>query len=233
MTTHPHPARARLLPCGDAALLVETSDTASAVDLAGRFDVLRNRPGSAGPIVHDIVTGERSVLVTATGPAALPDLRRAVRTMLETPALSNPSGPHPGAAAHPPVEIPVVYAGPDLDLVAAHTGMTREEVVAAHTGSDWVVGFTGFAPGFGYLVGGDPRLAVPRRAEPRPRVAAGSVALAGPYSGIYPTESPGGWQIVGHTDAVLWDLRRDPPALLRPGLRVRFVDVEPRRDPRS
>ncbi len=98
-------------------------------------------------------------------------------------------------------------------------------MIAAHTGTEWKVGFTGFAPGFAYLIGGDPRLVVPRRAEPRPRVTAGSVALAGPYSGVYPTESPGGWQLIGHTDLPLWDLQRDPPAVLRPGMRVRFRDA--------
>ena len=97
-----------------------------------------------------------------------------------------------------------------------------DDVVAAHTGTRWQVGFAGFSPGFAYLVGGDPRLAVPRRAEPRPRVRAGSVALAGEFSGIYPRESPGGWQLIGRTDAVLWDLGRTRPALLTPGMWVRF-----------
>ncbi|HNP11666.1 MAG TPA: carboxyltransferase domain-containing protein, partial [Mycobacterium sp.] len=89
----------------------------------------------------------------------------------------------------------------------------------------WRVGFGGFAPGFAYLVGGDPRLAVPRRAEPRTRVPAGSVGLAGEFSGVYPRESPGGWQLIGRTDAVLWDIDRTPPALLRPGMWVRFRAV--------
>lgn len=214
----------RLLPCGESAVLIEVTDTAAAIDLARRIEVLRSHPASARPLVEDIVAGQRTVLVTAPGAAVLSDLRRAVTELVWAPMGSGDSrAAWPGEQAL--VEIPVGYAGPDLDVVAAHTGLTRDEVVAAHTGTDWVVGFTGFAPGFGYLVGGDPRLVVPRRAEPRPRVAAGSVALAGPYSGIYPTESPGGWQIIGHTGAVLWDLHRDPPALLRPGLRVRFVEA--------
>ena len=90
----------------------------------------------------------------------------------------------------------------------------------------WRVGFAGFAPGFAYLVGGDPRLDVPRRPTPRTRVPAGSVGLAGEFSGIYPRSSPGGWQLIGRTEQVLWDLDRDPPALLRPGLWVQFVDVD-------
>ena len=210
--THGERAGPRLLPCGESAVLIEVTDTAAAIDLARRIEVLRSQPASARPLVEDIVAGQRTVLVTAPGAAVLSDLRRAVTELIWAPMVSDDSrAAWPGEQAL--VEIPVGYAGPDLD------------VVAAHTGADWVVGFTGFAPGFGYLVGGDPRLVVPRRAEPRPRVVAGSVALAGPYSGIYPTESPGGWQIIGHTGAVLWDLHRDPPALLRPGLRVRFVDA--------
>ena len=111
----------------------------------------------------------------------------------------------------------VRYDGPDLDEVARLTGLTHAEVVAAHTGTPWRVAFGGFAPGFAYLVGGDPRLHVPRRDRPRPSVPAGSVGLAGEFSGVYPRSSPGGWQLLGTTDAVLWDADRDPPALLAPG----------------
>lgn len=115
-----------------------------------------------------------------------------------------------------------MYDGPDLAAVAELTGLTEEEVVAAHTGSSWQVAFGGFAPGFAYLAGGDPRLQVPRRDQPRTTVPAGSVGLAGEFSGVYPRASPGGWQLIGRTDLVLWDLDRDPPALLAAGLRVRF-----------
>jgi len=121
--------------------------------------------------------------------------------------------------------VPVHYDGPDLEAVAAHTGLTPAEVVSAHTGMPWRVAFGGFVPGFAYLVGGDPRLVVPRRESPRARVPAGAVGLAGEFSGVYPRASPGGWQLVGTTDLVLWDVDRDPPALLRPGVVVRFVEV--------
>jgi KipI family sensor histidine kinase inhibitor len=124
------------------------------------------------------------------------------------------------------VEIPVVYDGPDLDEVARLTGLAEDEVVAAHTGTPWRIAFGGFAPGFAYLVDGDPRLHVPRRAEPRTSVPAGAVGLAGEFSGVYPRPSPGGWQLLGRTDAPLWDVDRDPPALLQPGGWVRFVAVE-------
>ncbi len=124
------------------------------------------------------------------------------------------------------VEIAVRYDGPDLEEVAHLTGLAPDEVVTAHTGTPWRVGFGGFAPGFAYLVGGDPRLVVARRGEPRTRVPAGSVGLAGEFSGIYPRESPGGWQLIGSTDVVLWDTDRHPPALLSPGTTVRFVEAD-------
>lgn len=121
------------------------------------------------------------------------------------------------------VEIAVEYDGPDLAEVAALTRLAPDQVIARHTGTELTVAFCGFAPGFAYLTGLPDDLHVPRRAEPRTRVPAGSVGLAGSITGVYPRESPGGWQLIGHTDVVLWDLGRDPPALLRPGLRVRFT----------
>jgi biotin-dependent carboxylase-like uncharacterized protein len=125
------------------------------------------------------------------------------------------------------VVLDVVYDGPDLDEVGDLTGLGRGGVVAAHTGTPWRVAFCGFSPGFGYLAGGDPRLHVPRRESPRAEVPSGAVGLAGEYSGVYPRRSPGGWQLIGRTDADLWDLRRDAPALLRPGMTVRFRPIRP------
>lgn len=122
------------------------------------------------------------------------------------------------------IEIPVTYTGEDLDDVARALGMSSAEVVRRHTGSDYVAAFLGFAPGFAYLTGGDPVLNLPRRTVPRTRVPAGAVAIAGPFSGVYPQASPGGWQILGTTSMPMWDLTRDSPALLRVGDRVRFVD---------
>ena len=117
----------------------------------------------------------------------------------------------------------MTYDGPDLAEVARLTGLDEDEVVAAHTGTPWRIAFGGFAPGFAYLTGGDERLRVPRRDEPRTTVPAGAVGLAGEFSGVYPRPSPGGWQLIGSTDAPLWDPDRDPPALLGPGGWVRFV----------
>lgn len=123
------------------------------------------------------------------------------------------------------VEIPVAYQGEDLDEVARLLGVSRAEVIRRHTGSDYTVAFTGFAPGFAYLSGGHASLNVPRRATPRTRIPAGSVGLAGEFSGVYPQASPGGWQIIGTTAVPMWDLGRDVPALLQPGFQVRFVDA--------
>jgi KipI family sensor histidine kinase inhibitor len=124
------------------------------------------------------------------------------------------------------VEIPVRYDGEDLADVAELTGLSVEEVIRRHTESEFTVAFCGFAPGFGYLVGGDPALHVPRRKSPRTRIPAGSVALAGAFSGVYPQASPGGWQIIGTTPVKMWDIDRDPGALFQPGYRVRFFDLE-------
>jgi KipI family sensor histidine kinase inhibitor len=116
------------------------------------------------------------------------------------------------------VQIPVRYDGEDLAEVAQILGITAEEVVRRHTGSEWSVAFTGFAPGFAYLSGGDPIFNVPRRATPRTKVPAGAVALAGSFSAVYPQASPGGWQIIGVTDAAMWDLARDLPACCSPAI---------------
>ncbi len=126
------------------------------------------------------------------------------------------------------VEIPVTYDGEDLKDVAELTGLSVSEVIERHTASEFTVAFCGFAPGFGYLVGGDPALQVPRRQSPRTKIPAGSVALAGAFSGVYPQASPGGWQIIGTTPLKMWDLTRDPPALFQPGYRVRFFNLAKR-----
>lgn len=123
------------------------------------------------------------------------------------------------------IEIPVRYDGEDLAEVAQLLGIATDEVVRRHTGSEYTVAFTGFAPGFAYLSGGHPSLDVPRRRTPRTRIPAGAVGLAGTFSGVYPKASPGGWQIIGTTPLAMWDLGREPPALLQPGYRVRFVDI--------
>jgi KipI family sensor histidine kinase inhibitor len=201
----------RFLRCGREAVLAEVPDLDAALAL---YAALR----SAGlPGVTDLVPAARTVLIrldpAVTSPADVVSAASALRVDAhERPDLGT-------------VTIPVRYDGPDLADVAASAGVSPEQVVELHTSAPWTVAFTGFAPGFGYLVGGDKRLTVPRRTTPRTRIPAGSVGLAGEFSGVYPNDSPGGWQLIGHTDTRIWDLGRDPPALLRPGVRVRFEAV--------
>jgi KipI family sensor histidine kinase inhibitor len=211
----------RVLPYGDRALLLELPDTATVLASA---DALAADPTLAD-LVDDVVPGARTLLLRARLGVDLDRLRAALVPDVPAP-FSLEGGPvrqGQRTTEHPEIEIPVEYDGPDLAEVGELTGLGADGVVAAHTGTPWRVAFGGFAPGFGYLVGGDPRLEVPRRDSSRTRVPAGSVGLAGEFSGVYPRESPGGWQLIGRTDAPMWDLERDPPALLRPGAVVRFV----------
>ncbi|WP_026204908.1 5-oxoprolinase subunit B family protein [Actinomycetospora chiangmaiensis] len=198
----------RTRPCGDTGLLVEL-DSLDEV-LALHADLAADPP--SGTV--DLVPAARTVLVRVAAAADLAGVAADVRARAPEPVGERGAGEV--------VEIAVTYDGDDLDEVARHTGLTADEVVAAHTGQTWTVAFAGFTPGFGYLVGSDDRLHVPRRESSRTRVPAGAVGLAGEFSGVYPRESPGGWQLIGRTDHVLWDLERDPPAVLLPGTRVRF-----------
>jgi KipI family sensor histidine kinase inhibitor len=198
----------RVLPFGDTAVLVEVDDLDAVLAFAAAVR------SAALPEVLDVVPAARTVLVVTSPGARLEPLVRRLTSLSSTPGAAVPD-----AAA---VEIEVVYDGPDLAEVARLTGLSSEEVVAAHTGTPWRIAFAGFAPGFAYLTGGDPRLVVARRDDPRTSVPAGAVGLAGEYSGVYPRASPGGWQLIGRTDAVLWDVAREPPALLAPGGTVRF-----------
>jgi KipI family sensor histidine kinase inhibitor len=122
------------------------------------------------------------------------------------------------------IELPVIYDGSDLQDVARLLDCSVAEVVARHTADEWTVAFCGFAPGFGYLTSAG-SWDIPRRESPRTKVPTGAVALAGEFSGVYPRESPGGWQLIGRTDVKIFDQERDPAALFHPGRRVRFVDA--------
>lgn len=207
-----------LLACGEHAVLVEVGglDQVLAFTHAVREAVAAQLSG-LGDVV-DIVPAATTVLVVVDEDIPIAPVRKALAAL---PVAENREVP----LSEETVEIPVRYDGPDLTEVAQHTGLSTTEIVAAHTGSDWRVAFGGFAPGFAYLSWGDPRLAVPRRQEPRTSVPAGSVGLAGEFSAIYPRSSPGGWQLLGHTDVVLFDADREPPALLQPGMTVRFVEI--------
>lgn len=201
----------RVLTARDDALLVELDDLDQAVAL---YESLLTDPvrGVGVP-----VPGARTLLVPFR-PSAI--TARALAAELRARPLERRT-----TASARTVEIPVLYDGADLAEAAALLGWSTDELVRRHTTAAWTVGFVGFAPGFAYLTSDDPELVVPRRASPRTRVPAGSVALAGPYSGVYPRESPGGWQLVGRTDAPVWDVTRERPALLLPGDEVRFVAV--------
>lgn len=213
----------RLLPAGEHAVLAEVDGLAEAQALRQRMQALVDAGDGPWRDVVDVVPGARTVLVSVRAPAALGPLREALSELLGRASDVGHGAPARGRE----VKIEVVYDGPDLRTVADHAGLTPAGVVAAHTGMPWEVAFAGFAPGFAYLAGGDPRLAVPRLDRPRTEVPAGSVGLAGEFCGIYPRASPGGWRLLGRTEAVLWDVDREPPALLGPGDTVRFVEVRP------
>jgi KipI family sensor histidine kinase inhibitor len=201
----------KLLPCGDRALLAEVADAGE----RRRLDATLRRHPLRGSVEH--VPGARTVLVVAGAAQDLPGLAAALRELVLDPDEAPDESDE--------LVIEVRYDGPDLQDVATSIGISPDEVVERHTTQVWTVEFAGFAPGFGYLTGSAGGLEVPRRHSPRTRIPAGSVGLAGPYSGIYPRPSPGGWQLIGRSDARLWDADRDPPALLTPGRRVRFVEV--------
>ena len=199
----------RILTASDRALLVEAHDLDEAMRL--------NLAWKGVPGIVERIPGARTVLVR------FDPLRVSAGDLAAVLSATEVDTDHlPGTGA---VSIPVRYDGEDLDEAAALLGVSPTELVNRHLAADWRVAFSGFAPGFGYVVSGDPLFDVPRRSSPRTRVPAGSVALAGPFTGVYPRESPGGWQLIGRTDAVMWDIDRDPPALLSPGTTVRFEQV--------
>lgn len=202
----------RLRTAGECGVLAELDD----LETVHRLTAAVRQAASAGLMagVVDVVPGYRTVLVTTQAPGQLAAVRAGLPD-LPLPDLQVARGRL--------VEVPVVYDGEDLPEVCRLTGLTVEQVVARHTAPEYLVAFLGFAPGFPYLVGLDPALHVPRRPTPRTAVPAGAVGLAGGQTGIYPRRTPGGWQLVGRTQVVLFDADRDPPALLAPGDRLRFL----------
>lgn len=217
-TAHPF-----LRPMGEDAVLLELASL-DEVLLVHRA-LAATRPTG----LVDLIPAARTVLAI-TGPGG-PALAAVSSWVLATAAqaLSASDGsfePRTDGSAGPAVAIPVRYDGPDLDDTARLLGLDVATLVGIHTGSVWTVAFSGFAPGFGYLVTDHDRLVVPRLSVPRTTVPPGSVALAGAFSGVYPRASPGGWRIIGSTDAVLWDAGSATPALLVPGRRITFEQVE-------
>ena len=195
----------KVLPFGPSALLAEYDSLAEvmAVD-----DALRNSD-LAG--IDEVIPAARTVLVTYS---------RVDRAALEKLLVPGPPAPR---TEGPIVEIPVIYDGADLDEVAEATGLSIEEVIETHSGAMYSAAFLGFTPGWAYLVDLPRSLQLPRRSTPRTAVAAGSVAIANEFTGVYPTVSPGGWHLLGHTPATMFDVAREKPALVMAGDRVRFV----------
>jgi len=212
----------RILPAGDRALLVQAGDLYTTLAASACLAQARL------PEIEDLIPAAETVLVRVSAGTDIAALGARVRQLLTGMQVAAGT-----SAAGDPLLIPVRYDGPDLADVAEATGLSVAEVIAAHTGTTWRAAFVGFAPGFAYLAGGDPRLQVSRRTESRTSVPAGSVALAGEYSAIYPRKSPGGWQLIGSTAATLWDVEAEPPASIQPGSWVRFVDVDAEDDHRA
>ncbi len=200
----------RVLPSGTTAVLFELDDLD---EVLGLYAALIDAPPAG---VVDLVPAARTLLViidpaTTSRPAVTDAVRRT------TPREARRDS---GEL----LEVPVTYDGADLEEAAQLLGGDAAELVRRHTGDEWTVAFCGFAPGFGYLTSTAWRAEMPRRSSPRKAVPRGSVALAGKFSGIYPRQSPGGWQLIGRTPLAMFDASRDPAALLRPGTRVRFVE---------
>ncbi|MER5872317.1 allophanate hydrolase subunit 1 [Streptomyces sp. NPDC002044] len=202
----------KTLVVGAGALLVEVGSDAEVAAL--HAELLRRRDAGDLGAVRDIVPAARTVLLDGVrDPAAL----GARIARWQVPPLAEAGGPL--------VTVPVRYDGPDLAEVARRWGVAPGAVPGIVGGIGFRVAFCGFAPGFGYLTGLPERLRLPRRDTPRTAVPAGSLALAGEYAGVYPRSSPGGWQLIGTADAVLWDPEREPAALFAPGVRVRFEEA--------
>lgn len=200
---------ARVRHAGEDALLLEYD---SAEQVTAAYRELGARPPKG---VTELVPAARTILLVYGAPAPAD----------RSDSAADPAGSRIARVAAPrkgTVVIPTVYDGPDLEEVARLSGLSPEQVIEAHTAPEYVVAFCGFAPGFAYLGGLDPRLRLPRRATPRTRVPVGSVAIADEYAGVYPRSSPGGWHLLGRTEVRLWSVDADPPALLTPGTRVRF-----------
>lgn len=215
----------RVLPYGDHAILVELGDLDAARAL---YRQLRADPP---PGVVDLVPAIQTVLLRFAPETPSQRLRDAASAVAASAvAALDGEGSEPAAGetetwAEGDVVLPVRYDGADLAEAARRCGLAADDLLVRHVSARWTVAFCGFVPGFGYLTSPEWDLDVPRRESPRTKVPAGSVALAGQFSGVYPRESPGGWQLIGHTTAALWDSNRLPPATLSPGTRVRFEAV--------
>jgi 5-oxoprolinase (ATP-hydrolysing) subunit B len=194
-------------PVGDHAALIEVADNHQAQSVA---QAARARYGDQ---LIEVVPGHATVLVVWRAGSVIDAAQLAASS--NAPVLNRAE------------TIRVRYDGADLEDAASALGISQEEMIRRHSGAEYTVAFLGFVPGFPYLIAEEPSalLSLPRLTTPRTEVPAGSVAVAAGYCGIYPRPSPGGWNLLGHTDVVLFDAAREPPALLEPGMRVRFEPV--------
>lgn len=197
---------------GDRGLLIESADNQTVHNLAAAVRELWNAA------LEEVVPGHDTLLVVWREGSEPPADAESVLARLSSPGAAQ----EPAAAT---VTVPVHYDGPDIEAIAALAGIGPEELPEVHSTPTYQAAFVGFSPGFAYLLGGDPRLAVPRRTDPRVRVAKGSVAIAAGYTAIYPSDGPGGWHIIGHTDLRVFDTDRESPLLIEPGTRVIFERV--------
>jgi len=215
-----------IYPLGDEALVCESPPPAT-LDVQRRVWAVAAR-ARGWPQVREVVPGMNNLTITFDPLAADADALAAQLAAAWREAAEAAEAPD-AASAGRDIEIPVEYggaAGPDLDAVAAHTGLTAQQVIERHAAGRYVVFFVGFQPGFAYMGGLDAALHTPRRSEPRVAVPAGSVGIGGAQTGVYPAASPGGWQLIGRTALALFDPAGDPPTLLLPGDRVRFTIAE-------
>lgn len=221
MTPSSHPSPLRAHPLGDSAVAIVFGTERSAELLHQIHSASRALEAARIPHVEDVVPAYLALTVFYDSlRVSYGEISEALLAACDRRA---DFGEGPAPRTH---RIPVRYDGPDLDFVASSTGLSVEEVVARHSGRRYTVDLLGFVPGFGYLGELDPALHLPRREQPRPRVAAGSVAIAAAQTAIYPLDTPGGWHIIGFTSTVMFDPARNPPALLAPGDTVQFERVQ-------
>jgi KipI family sensor histidine kinase inhibitor len=218
-----HSRHVRIVPAGDSAIVIELEARIDPAVNAQAILLAEAVHAAAIAGVRDVVPTYRSVTVFFD--PLRTDFKRLVE-WIEREADRLPDGP---IAERPVISVPVCYQGelgPDLAAVAAFANMSEEDVIATHAGATYRVFMLGFMPGFAYMGTVDPRIAMPRRSTPRVRVPSGAVGIAGPQTGIYPVETPGGWQLIGRTALRPFDARRSAPFLFHPGDAVRFVPID-------
>lgn len=222
MTQYP-----RIIPASDSALLIEFGNSID-YDINNRVYALQREieASDVNDAVEEFIPSYRSLLVEYDASKfSHAEMQSRVSKLVANTSSTSGSMSNAGQATR---QIPVAYGGdygPDLETVAEHAGMSVEDVISIHSGTDYHVFMLGFAPGFPYLGGMDERIACPRLATPRTLVSAGSVGIAESQTGVYPNASPGGWQLIGRTPMALFDVNADPPVAMLPGDKVNFVPI--------